>query len=88
MDRPTLQQLNDDNDAARDQLLLLRILCSSDLSFLYMLYKPETLRDILRVVEALVVEQAPYLDFNIEEHTEFSSLVQQIGDYISSTQRA
>lgn len=77
MQRPTIVELNQDNDAVRDQLLLLRILGTSDLTFLHQLYRPATLLDICKVAMDLLM-QDPDHGLNEEEFTEYNNLFNEL----------
>lgn len=75
--RPTLEALNKDNRAVRDQLLLLRILNTSDLSFLFMLYGTSTLQDIAKTAIALKA-QDPDHGLTTEEFAEYDSYISDL----------
>lgn len=73
---PTLQEINDDHSAARASLLMFRVLCSSDLTFHYALFKRETLIDLLDVSNDLVLNDRDSL--TPQELEEFYSYLSQI----------
>lgn len=76
---PTLKQLNDET-CSHNALLILRSLNTSDLTFSYMLFSTEALKNILAVTGALV----SFGELTKEEFAEFESLRVDIQEYISS----
>ena len=82
MQRPTLKELNDDNSAAHDQLLLLRLMCVSDFAHHYMLHRRETLRDLLMTAKSLSEQDDCFTD---DEQKEFDGYCVQIQEYIDTS---
>lgn len=50
---PTIKQLNK-HSASKNLLLLLRVLNTSDLSFTYMMFAPDTIRDIINIAQRVL----------------------------------
>lgn len=80
---PTVAQMNRHWTFAQTNLMLLRVLNTSDLSFMYMLYNKEAIRDILQ-------NTSPHLDLDgfeyltAEEKEEYQQLWNTIHDYGTS----
>jgi len=89
---PTVQEMNDANDAIRVNFLMLRCLNTSDMGWTYMCLKPETLLDIVDMARSMYENQekdrisgefpdAMRPSLNPEETKEFHELCTTFVDY-------
>jgi hypothetical protein len=81
---PTVAEINDANNALMDQLALLRILNSSDLTFMYTVYPPHILKGIIEVAEGFFDQDPEQTkSFLTEaERLEYREHVNTIAQYI------
>lgn len=83
MQTSTLPQLNN-LSAEQNMLIMLRILCTSDLTFHYMMYEKSTLTDLLITADGIhqMTSNDGSTFLTAEEDTEYLVLVNQIQEYI------
>lgn len=78
---PTLKDLNDES-AGHCALAIMRCLNTSDLTFMYMLFKPDTLDDLLDVCLDLAQRDSDAL--TSAEWQEIVSYANDVREYIAS----
>lgn len=78
---PTLQQLNN-MDTEKGVLLLLRILNTSDLSFMYDCLNPATIRDLVETCVGILEASAEQSGLTFEEKTEILGYFSTLHEYV------